>query len=68
MNDRFRARDLQFLGSEYMPAGTCPPRARSCLWENHDRQSNCHVPDPEVPCMSLTIQDGDLYKVWGLPA
>jgi hypothetical protein len=31
--------------------------------ENHDRQSNCHVPDPEAPCESLTFQDGQLYKV-----
>lgn len=61
--ERFSRRDLQFLGSEYMPCGHLPSRSALVFVENHDRQSNCHVPDPEVPCISLTYQDGELYKV-----
>lgn len=61
--ERFKQRDLQFLGSEYMPCGHLPSRSALVFVENHDRQSDCHVPDPEVPCNSLTYKDGELYKV-----
>ena len=61
--ERFKQRDLQFLGSEYMPCGHLPSKSALVFVENHDRQSNCHVPDPEVPCNSLTYKDGELYKV-----
>ena len=61
--DRFSARKLQFLGREYMPCGHLPSESALVFVENHDSQSNCHVPDPEVPCTSLTIKDGDIYKV-----
>ena len=61
--DRFTARDLQFLGGKYMPCGHLPSERALIFVENHDRQSNCHVPDPEAPCMSLTAKDGDIYKV-----
>ena len=61
--DRFTARDLQFLGSEYLPCGHLPSDRAMVFVENHDRQSNCHVPDPEVSCISLSVQDGDIYKV-----
>ncbi len=60
--DRFTARDLQFLGSEYLPCGHLPSDRALVFVENHDRQSNCHVPDYEVSCVSLTVQDGDIYK------
>ena len=60
--DRFTARDLQFLGSEYLPCGHLSSEKALVFVENHDRQSNCHVPDPEVTCISLTVQDGDIYK------
>lgn len=62
--DRFSQRNLQFLGSEYLPCGHLPSGSALVFVENHDRQSNCHVPDPEVPCISLTYQDGQLYKVY----
>ena len=68
INDRFTARDLQFLGSEYLPCGHLPPESALVFVENHDRQSNCHVPDPEAPCISLTVEDGEIYKVWGISA
>lgn len=61
--DRFTARNMQFLGSEYLPCGHLPSESALVFVENHDRQSNCHVPDPEVPCISLTVKDGGLYKV-----
>ncbi len=61
--ERFSQRNLQFLGSEYMPCGHLPSASALVFVENHDRQSNCHVPDPEAPCISLTYQDGELYKV-----
>lgn len=61
--ERFSQRSLQFLGAEYMPCGHLPSASALVFVENHDRQSNCHVPDPEVPCVSLTYQDGELYKV-----
>lgn len=61
--DRFSARKLQFLGREYMPCGHLPSESALVFVENHNSQSNCHVPDPEVPCTSLTIKDGDIYKV-----
>ncbi|BDA42333.1 Alpha-amylase A [Coccomyxa sp. Obi] len=60
--ERFLQHDLQFLGSEYMPCGHLASSCALVFVENHDRQSNCHVPDPEVPCISLTYQDGELYK------
>lgn len=63
--DRFMARDLAFLGSEYLPCGHLPSRSALMFVENHDRQSNCHVADPEAPCASLTAKDGDIYKVAG---
>ncbi len=68
IHDRFTARDLQFLGAEYMPCGHLLSESALVFVENHDRQSNCHVPDPEAPCISLTVKDGDIYKVWGLSA
>jgi hypothetical protein len=61
--DRFSQRSLQFLGSEYLPCGHLPSGSALVFVENHDRQSNCHVPDPDVPCISLTFQDRQLYKV-----
>lgn len=59
----FTARDLQFLGSEYLPCGHLPSDRALVFVENHDRQSNCHVKDFEAPCASLTVPDGDIYKV-----
>ena len=61
--DRFTARKLHFLGREYMPCGHLPSESALVFVENDDRQSNCHVPDPEGPCISLTVRDGDIYKV-----
>ena len=61
--DRFTARDLQFLGSEYLLCGHLPSDRALVFVENHDRQSNCYVPDKEAPCVSLTVKDGNVYKV-----
>lgn len=59
----FKARDLQYLGAEFIPGGHLPSKSALVFVENHDRQSNCHVPDPEEGCKAVTVQDGDLYKV-----